>query len=52
MDGEAVFWIMALIFAFYGFFTGYAIGYEKRRQDYRKYILLHFDLIRQRFKGR
>lgn len=52
MDGDTVFWIMALIFAFYGIFIGYAIGYEKGRQDYRKYILLHFDLIQQRFKDR
>ena len=44
MDGEAVFWIVALMFAFFGGFIGYAMGYEKGRQDYRKYILLHFEL--------
>lgn len=52
MDGEAVFWAVVLIFAFLGLFIGYAMGYEIGRQDYRKYILLHFELIRRRFKGR
>ena len=52
MDGEAVFWIVALMFAFLGLFIGYAMGYEKGQQDYRKYILLHFELIRRRFAGR
>lgn len=52
MDGEAVFWAVVLIFAFLGLFIGYAMGYETGREDYRKYILLHFELIRRRFKGR
>jgi hypothetical protein len=52
MDGDSVFWIVALMFAFLCLFIGYAMGYEKGRQDYRKYILLHFELIRRRFKGR
>ena len=52
MDGEAVFWTVALMFAFFGGFIGYAMGYEKGQQDYRKYILLHFELIRRRFEGR
>lgn len=52
MDGEAVFWIVVLMFAFIGLFIGYAMGYEKGQQDYRKYILLHFELIRRRFEGR
>ena len=52
MDGEAVFWTVVLMFAFLGLFIGYAMGYEMGRQDYRKYILLHFELIRRRFEGR
>lgn len=52
MDAESVVWAVALVFAFFGGFLGYAIGYEIGREDYRKYILLHFELIRRRFEGR